>query len=523
MSRTGKAAKGFVASIFQFVSQILVQLLLAPIVLKLAGRETLGAYAAVMQALTFVSLTDIVGTWALERFLGQASALDDGGARFRTIMTTARTVLIFSNFFYCLVVFVFSMFTARLFHLSPPVAHQAQHALWVIGIWAVARTPLAIYGNALLALQDIAAVNLLGTFMGVGRTVASLIFVLLGGGLFGLMLAGTTIEALGVVMFRIRFKKLFPNLIPSWGIPDKALLKEMVTFGGHAFFLNLGNGLVYSSGNALAGFTKGAAIASSFYTTQMPTMTIYNMMIRLSESATPAINELWGGREVERLRGALKRITRLLLVLTLPLATGVLLFNHDLVITWVGGQQYAGMLLTTSLAAFCIIVSLQRVAINYSFTFGWMRLLTTTALIQGLANFGLGILFAKLFGLGGITLALVIVVLPQTVILWHRVGRFLEVNVPRLLGGCVMRALVPLGGGAVCGLLVHRMVVIRQRHFSGLLAEVFAFILVYSTLAYPLLLFDQDRAEIKRYLRRFANRGRNVQRRLIRAAGSASD
>ena len=149
---------------------------------------------------------------------------------------------------------------------------------------------------------------------------------------------------------------------------------------------------------------------------------------------------------MERLRGALRRITRLLLALTLPLATGVLLFNHDLVTTWVGGQQYAGMLLTASLAAFCIIVSLQRVAISYSFTFGWMRLLTTTALIQGLANFGLGILFAKLFGLGGITLALVIVVLPQSVILWHRVGRFLEVNVPSLLGGCMARALVPLGG-----------------------------------------------------------------------------
>jgi O-antigen/teichoic acid export membrane protein len=517
MSRTGKAAKGFVASIFQFISQILVQLLLAPIVLKVAGRETLGAYAAVMQALTFVGLTDFVGSWSLERFLGQASALDDGGARFRTIMTTARTVFIFCNLAYCLLVFVFSMFTARLFHLSPPVAHQAQHALWVIAIWAVMRTPLAAYGNALLALQDIAAFNVIGTFLGVGRTLASLIFVLLGGGLFGLMLAGATVEAFGLIVFRVRFKRMFPNLMPSWGIPDRALLREMVTFGGHALVLNLGNGLVFGSGNALAGFTKGAAVASSFYTTQMPTMTIYNMMMRLPDSSAPAINELWGRREVERLRGALRRITRLLLALTLPLATGVLLFNHDLVTTWVGGQQYAGMLLTASLAAFCIIVSLQRVAISYSFTFGWMRLLTTTALIQGLANFGLGILFARLFGLGGITLALVIVVLPQSVILWHRVGRFLEVNVPSLLGGCMARALLPLGGATACGLLVHRMVDIRRRHFSGLLAEAFAFILVYAALAYPLVLFDQDRQEIKHYLYGFANRGRNVRRRMIRA------
>ena len=37
MSRTGRAAKGFVTSIFQFISQIVVQALLAPIVLRMAG------------------------------------------------------------------------------------------------------------------------------------------------------------------------------------------------------------------------------------------------------------------------------------------------------------------------------------------------------------------------------------------------------------------------------------------------------------------------------------------------------
>jgi O-antigen/teichoic acid export membrane protein len=516
MSRTGKAAKGFVASIFQFIAQILVQLLLAPIVLKLAGRETLGAYAAVMQALAYLSLTDFVGSWSLERFLGQASGIDAGGARFRCILTTARTVFIFTNLLYSILVVIFSLFTARLFHLSPNVAHQAQHALWVIAVWALLRTTLVAYGGALLAMQDIAVFNMIGMFMGIGRTVASLVFILMGGGLFGLMLAGTSVEAFGLILYRIRFKKLFPNLMPSWGISDKALLKEMLSFGGHALLVNLGTGLVYNSGNTIAGFTKGAAVASGFYTTQMPTMTVYNMMMRLPDSATPAINELWGRREVERLREALRRITRLLLALTLPLSLGVLLFNRDVVVTWVGDQQYAGTLLTASLAAFCIVVSLQRSAIVYSFTFGWMRLLSVTGIIQGAANFALGIALARLFGLGGITLALVLVILPQTMILWYRVGRFLEVNVAKLLGGCVARSVIPLGGSAACGLLVHRLVAIRQHHLLPLLAEAFTFIVVYSLLAYPLVLFDHDRGEIKRYLRGFAIRGRNLQRRMVK-------
>ena len=42
MSRSERAGKGFAASIVQFGAQMLVQVLLAPIVLRVAGRETLG-------------------------------------------------------------------------------------------------------------------------------------------------------------------------------------------------------------------------------------------------------------------------------------------------------------------------------------------------------------------------------------------------------------------------------------------------------------------------------------------------
>ncbi|HEX3435183.1 MAG TPA: hypothetical protein VHT24_00330 [Pseudacidobacterium sp.] len=520
MSRTGRAAKGFVTGIFQITTQILVQILLAPVVLRMAGRETLGAYAAIVQTLGFIAVVDIVGAWSLERFLGQSIGLDDGGLRFRCIFTTARTVFLFCNTLFATLVLVFSFFIERLFHLSPAVAHQAHYALYVISVWAIVRTPLAAYQNASTATQDMAASNLIATGGGIARTVASLVFVLLGGGLFGLMLSGSLVEGLSYFFFRMRFKKMNPHLMPRWGIPDKALLKEMLGFGGYAFVLNLGNSLVFSSGNMIAGMTHGAAVASSFYTTQMPTVTSLNMMMRLPDSSAPAINELWGRREVEKLRSTLHRILRLLLALTLPLATGVLLFNQDVVITWVGPKQYAGTLLTASLAAFCIIVAIQRMAITYSFVFGWMRLLTTTALIQGAANFGLAFYLAKQLGLGGITLALVIVVLPQTIILWHRIGRFLEVNVTGLLGGCVTRSLIPLGCAAVCSFLVHRMVVIGQRHFLALLAEMLAFTLVYAVLAYPLVLFEHDRTEVKRYLRSFAGRGKSMPRRLARVFGS---
>lgn len=499
MSRTEKAAKGFVTGIFQYAVQILVQVFLAPVVLKFAGREALGAYGAINQVLLLFSLVDIIHSWSLERFLGQSTGLEDGGARFRNVFTTARTCLLATNSLVALFVVIFSHYVGPLFDLSPPIAAQAQRALWVIAAWSVIRTPFAAYANALMATQELSLAYLIGTFLGVLRAVASLGFVFLGGGLFGLILAGTAAEAIGSLLYRSRFKRLHPTLMPRWGIPDKTLMREIVSFGAHGIFLNIGNVLIFSSGNMLAGLTNGAAVASTFYTTQTPAMTAYNMMARLSDSATPAINELWGRREVDRLRVSLIRIVRLLLLMALPLATGVALYNRDLVTCWVGARQYAGALLTVSLALFCVIVSLQRVGMVYSFVFGWMRLLTATALLQGLANFGLGFYFGRRLGVGGITLALVITVLPQTLILWYKIGRFLDVNIPGLFLKCLLRTVIPLAAAAVSSLLAPSAILTGDHPLAKLFGEIGTFLAVYAALAYPISLTGQDRQDLRRY------------------------
>jgi len=517
MSRSARAAKGFAASIVQYCTQILVQILLAPIVLKVAGRETLGAYAAIMQTIGFLSLVDIAGSWSLERFLAQANGLNDNGEQFRNVFITARTMLLVTYSAFATLVFIFSFFVGHLFHLSPAIAIEARHALYVIAIWAVVRTPLAAYSAASIATQDIAATNLIGALAGVLRTVASLTFVLAGTGLFGLMLAGTVAEGIGSLLYRSRFRKMNPGFRAGWGIPNKALLREMIGFGGHTAFLNAGNMLFFSSGNMVAGLTSGAAAASSFYTTQMPTTTIYNMIYRMTEAATPAVNELYGRGELEKVRHAFMRLCRLLLLFNLPLAVGVLIFNKDLVITWVGAQQYAGTLLTASLAAFCVVNAIQRLVILFSFIFGWVRLLSITAFLQGIANFGLAFLLGRELGLGGITLALVIVLLPQLVILIRKISQYLSVNITGLLANAVLRSIVPLAAASAAGLLVHAHVVIARRHFFPLLAELGTFAVVYAALAWFFMMTDHDHNDARRFansaLSRFRKRSPRVTER----------
>lgn len=520
MSRSDRAAKGYLAALVQYFTRIAVQIVLAPLVLVMAGAETLGAYAAITQVLALLSFLDVTGSWSLDRFLAQAVGSDDSGRRFRTVFTTARTVLLITNVLFALLVIAGSFFVARAFHLTPGVARQARYALYVIAIWAVLKTPFAAYSNAATANQDIAAINLIGAVLNVGRNLAALLFVALGGGLFGLMLAGTVVEACGSYLYRWRFKKLNPGFKAGWGIPDRPLLREMLRFGGYTTVMSVGNRLFLSSANMLAGFTNGAVGAGEFYSTQMPALTGFNVLYRFTESSTPAVHELYGRREMQKLANAFTRLLRLMLMMTFPLAIGVFLFNQDVVTCWVGHRMFGGALLTNSLAVYVAVSAIQGLAILFSYVAGWIRLLAATSLLQGIANFALGFYLGKRIGLGGIMLAIVLVMLPQLLILLYKLNHFLQVHCVAHIFMSVVRSLIPLALATAAGLFVHGHVMIARHHFGGLLAECLAFFIVYMIGAYFLVMHDQDRHDTRRYLGRTWQAAHNFFRRAGARASS---
>lgn len=518
MSRSARAAKGYVAGLIQYASKIGIQIVLAPVILMMAGEQTLGAYAAITQVISLYTIVDLTAAWSLDRFLAQAAGLQDDGKRFSEVFTTARTVLLVTNTLFAILVFITSFFVGSLFHLSPEIRNQARYALYVIAVWSIVKTPLVIYGAASLAQQDIAAYNMIGTITNVGRTVASLAFVLAGTGLFGLMIAGTTMDICGSFLYQRRFYKLNPEFKSRWGIPDRALLREMLGFGGYTTIMNLGNRLFFASANIIAGMTSGAVGASLFYSTQMPSKTVYNMLYRLTESATPGVHEIYGRRQIDKMAHVFQRLVRLMLMMTFPLAVGVVLFNRDVVTCWVGPKLFGGSLLTNTLAIYISISAIQGISILFCFAIGWVRLLAVTSFLQGLANAGLGYVLGRSMGLGGISLAIVVVMIPQLLLLLFKLNRFLKVNMVTLISDSILRSAVPLGLATAAGMYVHAHVLIARHQYGGLAAESLAFCVVYAIGAYFMVMHRQDQKDTRRYLLRMAQTGRDLSQRVLGTA-----
>jgi O-antigen/teichoic acid export membrane protein len=84
-TRTSRAFQGTLTSFLQFGLVIILQIFLAPIVLKYAGQETLGAFSIIMQIVSYLALLDLGFSVSTNRFLPQAFGKDDNLKYFKDI------------------------------------------------------------------------------------------------------------------------------------------------------------------------------------------------------------------------------------------------------------------------------------------------------------------------------------------------------------------------------------------------------------------------------------------------------
>jgi len=195
MSRTDKAAKGVLTSFLQYGCQIGLQVLLAPLVLAIAGQEILGAYALIMQAVAYLAMTDLGFSLAITRFLSQAFGREDNGQHFEVALTTSRTILLFTNILFAILLMFLAVWGEFLFSFSRDAALQARWGLALLAIWTVIRTPWLIFREGLNASQNMSSANLIGIVGNILRLIFSLSLVALGLGLVGLIFANIIGEA----------------------------------------------------------------------------------------------------------------------------------------------------------------------------------------------------------------------------------------------------------------------------------------------------------------------------------------
>jgi O-antigen/teichoic acid export membrane protein len=441
MSRKERAAKGFAANLLQFFLQTALQILLVPLILKVAGQETLGAYAALMQAVGYLILLDLGFTFALNRYLAYAQGVEDDGTYFTNVLNTGRTFLLGVGIIYSLVTVGLAFGIGTLLKLSPTLNFQARIAVLGLAAWGLIRFPLSVFGSTLISLQDMAFRYLMLGVANSLRLIASLGLVYWGFGLVGLIAAIIVSEAVDFSVCRWRFKRLRPAVKTRWGIHDIKLFREMFAFSLQALLISIAGRFIFGTDKLIAGSLWGAVQASVYYTTQLPSFIGWSVLTKIADNASPAINELYAKKDWQRLRGAYLNLYRYTMLLALPFTLGLIILNKYFIALWVGPVQYGGISLTIWTAAFALLLSISHISYVFLVASGYIRDYSKINLVEGLVNLGLCILLGWFFGLAGIAASLFLAHLINFFYVQWKIQSDLAISIKDILRQCLAPSL----------------------------------------------------------------------------------
>ena len=419
-TRTTKATKGLITDVLTYAVLIVLQIVLAPIILKVSGQEVLGAYSIVMQIIGYGLILDLGVSVALTRYLSHSFGTIDKDQRFGEIFNVGRYFIFLTNALLALIIIIVSVNIEKLITGSPQVLSSTSDSLLILSVWAIARTPLVLYNNSLLASQNMAIANIIGLVGTVSRLFLSVGLVYYGFGLIGLVMANITSECLSLLLKRHYFHKLYPFLKLSWRKPNSKLFREITAFGITYWGVNVAIVLTIGTDSILIGHLYGAAAVAVFYITKLPSFVLIQIVFKISDNAGPAINELMSLQKFEEIRGAYFKIVRYSMLVTFPLAIGIVCFNEGIISAWVGVDQYAGHLMSFSLAAYAITQVINHINAMILVATGKMHNWMLISIGAGLSAVSLAYLLGKLFGMQWVMFAIAVMELPVFFFLLRR-------------------------------------------------------------------------------------------------------
>lgn len=494
MSRTKKVITGTLSGWVQFLLNVCLQVTIVPLLLKVAGQETLGAYGILIQILGYLALVDFGLSATTMRFLSQAFGYNDNGKRFSEVLSIARTCLLITNIAFAVLAVLLSIWLKNLVNLSDDLLSDSRISIYMIAIWALVRSPWVIYAGGLIAIQKMATVNLIYMTGNVSRLILSIGFVLLDFGLIGLILATIIAEVVSTVLYVLIFKNNYGKVNLSWKFPDHSLFKEILIYGFHILVINVSALLISSSDNIVVGFLYGAVATSIYYTTQYPATSGYNLILTISRNASPAINELYAKDEISSLRNVFFRLHRYTLLLAVPFAIGLLLLNNLFINLWAGPQQYSGDLMTFGLAGLALLMSISGVSNVFVQAKGNIRILSYVTLFEGLLNLVLSIWLGRKIGIPGVLLGTLIAHIPTTIYIQRLAQYNLKISLLEFTKKCLF-PVFRLTTFAVI-LLIILYTIIHPINWIGLISTVFLFLFIYSLILYRYALDETDKTKL---------------------------
>ncbi len=400
MSRTAKFLDGLA---FGYAFQLIVMftgIWLTPFLLHHLGQHDYGLWLVGMQMLNYVALVD----FGILAIFPREIARITGRGQDRTELSH------------------FVRKTAKIVCMQTLLVGAGSYILWltVPQSWSQLRAPLAwmlvattfiyplkLFPALLEGLQDLGFMNRARLIAWAASTGTTVWMIELGFGLHSLAAGMVVNQVLFSGVAAVRLKWITPGLFYGFFQSDTFDWRDFLR-GAWVSVGQVAQMLLGGVDMVVIGKVLGPAAVVPYACTSKLILVLQNQPHIIVQAALPGLSEMKSSESRNRIRSASTALNTSMLLLSGWLSTVILCVNGGFTRWWVGDAQYAGNLLSLAFVVTMLTRHFTHTLGYTLFCFGYERLTSMSALVEGLVNLVLAYVLTKFWGLPGVPVATLI-------------------------------------------------------------------------------------------------------------------
>jgi O-antigen/teichoic acid export membrane protein len=382
--------------IFQFVVMV-TGIWLTPFLLRHLGLHDYGLWLVGLQLLNYLGLVDFGILAVLPREVAYIRGRTNDSAELAGLVGKVGKVVSAQTLLVALASYI-------LWRRVPSDWMALRTALgWMLAA-TTAIYPLKLFPAVLEGLQDIGFANRVRLVSWLASTGITVWMVEGGWGLnslaAGLVINQAVFSAITALRLKARHPAVFQNLFGRERLQWRDFTRgAWVSLGQVAQLLLSGIDML------VIGKVLGPAAVVPYACTAKLIAVMQNQPHMIVHAALPGLSELKTSESPARILSASTALNLSMLLLSGFLGTVVLCANEGFTRWWVGDAQYAGNLLSLAFVVTMVVRHFTHTLGYTLFCFGYEKLTTISALIEGAFNLVAAYLLVRAFGLVGIPIA----------------------------------------------------------------------------------------------------------------------
>lgn len=397
-------------TISNYVGKILVLgmgFFLTPFLVHWLGAGTYGLWALVGSIVAYGSLLDFGIATAITKFTAEYRAKNQTGDA-QALVATAFLLYLALGLVVMLLSAGIAVVFPYIFNVPP---EQRNEAMWLVlfsgiavGIAIPCATPTAIL-RGLHRFDLLNAIGVVGTLLSMSTTV---LVLLLGGGVIGIVLANIAVT----VLMQLPAYWLIHRVAPDLNLKPRAARREfarrVASFSTSLFVINVSGQLQGQTDEIVIGVFRPLSLVTPYALSRRLSDVARILTDQFLKVLLPLASELHATDDRTRLRSLYLVSTRLTLVSFMPFACILILLAGPLLATWVGESYapYAPLVVILTIAG--LIDMSQWAASHVLQGMGRHHPLAYMSIASGIGNLVLSIILIQFLGLIGVALGTLI-------------------------------------------------------------------------------------------------------------------